>query len=227
MIREFFTSRHGGVSAGQYSNFNLALHVGDELASVLENRQILAKALGLTVDRVFYMDQVHGNEIAVIERSRPFSQNPKVDALITKESGTALVVLVADCIPLLFRSPSAIAAVHVGRAGLVSGIVEEIIAKLNLFGAKNNEISAAIGPAICGNCYEVSTEIYLDVVAKYPATATTLEKHRLDLPAGVISILDSFEIEYSRENSCTSHGENFFSYRRDGVTGRQAGVIAW
>ena len=72
MIREFFTSRHGGVSAGQYSNFNLALHVGDEVASVLENRQILAKALGLTLDRVFYMDQVHGNEIAVIERSRPF-----------------------------------------------------------------------------------------------------------------------------------------------------------
>ena len=118
MIREFFTSRHGGVSSGRFADFNLALHVADDPAAVSANREILAKALGLTSDRIFYMDQVHGNEIAFIERSRPSAQIPKVDALITEESGTALVVLVADCIPLLFRSPKAIAAVHVGRAGL-------------------------------------------------------------------------------------------------------------
>ncbi len=227
MIREFFTSRHGGVSSGRFADFNLALHVADDPAAVSANREILAKALGLTSDRIFYMDQVHGNEIAFIERSRPSAQIPKVDALITEESGTALVVLVADCIPLLFRSPKAIAAVHVGRAGLIKGIVEATIARLISIGSKVNDISAALGPSICGNCYEVSPEIYLDVIAKYPATATNLEKHCLDLPAGVISILDSYEIDYSRENSCTAHGENLFSYRRDGITGRQSGVIAW
>lgn len=227
MIREFFTSRVGGVSSGSFTDFNLALHVGDEIEAVVENREILARALGLTSDRVFYMDQVHGDEIAMVERSRPASQPPKVDALITQESDTALVVLVADCIPLLFRSPSAIAAVHVGRAGLVAGIVEAAIAKLENLGASRSEISAQIGPSICGSCYEVSPEIYLDVISNYPAAATTLAKHTLNLPGAVISILDSYEIEYSRENSCTAHGENLFSYRRDGVTGRQAGVIAW
>lgn len=227
MIREIFTSRAGGVSAGIYESFNLAQHVGDDPERVAANRARLAKTLGLTEDRVFYMDQVHGCEIALIERSKPFSNTPKVDALITQESGTALVVLVADCIPLLIRSPFAIAAVHVGRAGLVAGIVEATIAKLQLLGAKLTEITAVIGPSICGNCYEVSAEIYLDVIARYPATATPRKLNYLDLPVGVISILDSFEIEYSRENSCTAHGENLFSYRREGVTGRQAGVIAW
>ncbi len=227
MIREFFTSRHGGVSSGRFADFNLALHVADDPMAVTANREILAKALGLTSDRIFYMDQVHGNEIAFIERSRPSTQIPKVDALITAESGTALVVLVADCIPLLFRSPKAIAAVHVGRAGLIKGIVEATIARLISLGSKVNDISAAIGPSICGNCYEVSSDIYLDVITKYPATATNPKKHCLDLPAGVISILDGYEIDYSRENSCTVHGENFFSYRRDGITGRQSGVIAW
>ncbi len=227
MIREIFTSRAGGVSAGIYESFNLAQHVGDDPERVAANRARLAKTLGLTEDRVFYMDQVHGCEIAMIERSKPFSNIPKVDALITQESGTALVVLVADCIPLLFRSSVAIAAVHVGRAGLVAGIVEATIAKLQLLGAKVSEITAVIGPSICGNCYEVSAEIYLDVLNKYPATATLRKLNHLDLPAGVISILDSYEIEYSRENSCTAHDENLFSYRREGVTGRQAGVIAW
>ena len=113
-----------GVGSGRFADFNLALHVADDPAAVSANREILAKALELTSDRIFYMNQVHGNEIALIERSRPSTQIPKVDALITAESGTALVVLVADCIPLLFRSPKAIAAVHVGRAGLIKGIVE-------------------------------------------------------------------------------------------------------
>ena len=200
-----------------YESLNFGFHVGDDPAAVIANRALL----GATQ----FMNQVHGNEVVVIDHV--LDQEPTCDALITTTKGISLAVMVADCIPLLLISDAVVGAVHVGRAGLIKGIVEATIARLISLGSKVNDISAALGPSICGNCYEVSPEIYLDVIAKYPATATNLEKHCLDLPAGVISILDSYEIDYSRENSCTAHGENLFSYRRDGITGRQSGVIAW
>jgi len=108
-----FTNRHGGVSQGVYSSLNLGDHVGDIAADVSRNRGVLTALHG----PMQFMDQVHGNRVAVIEKVTDLA--PTADALVTGISGITLAVMVADCIPLLLTSKQAVSAVHVGRRGLV------------------------------------------------------------------------------------------------------------
>lgn len=212
-----FTNRLGGVSAPPFDSANLGLHVGDDPASVLENRAQLESQLGMPIA---YMDQVHGDTVVLVENNL---STPVADALITTDHKLALAVMVADCIPLLLKSEVAVAAVHVGRKGLMNGIARKTIDALRDLGAEN--IHAYIGPNICGGCYEVSEEIYREVIAKFPAADSSLrtEKFTLDLAAGLKSDLkDTVLLDLS---SCVLEDKNTFSYRRDGITGRQAGVI--
>ena len=135
----------------------------------------------------------------------------------------ALAVMVADCIPLLLKSDIAIAAVHVGRRGLMNQIARKTIAAMRDLGAEM--IHAYIGPSICGNCYEVSAEIFDEVVSKYPSADASHRsgKLTLDLVAGLKEDLkDTVVLDLS---SCVLEDSHTFSYRRDGTTGRQAGVI--
>ncbi len=225
MARALFTDRHGGVSTGAFRDFNLALHVGDNPTSVVENRNILARSLGVDPAQVFYMNQVHGKDVATITSASDSTNPASVDALFTTEPGLALVVLTADCIPLLMYSKGAIAAVHVGRKGLVAGIATEVI---DLFAEQNisaDQISAELGASICGGCYEVEMEMYRDVVAQIPATATDEERHCLDLVSGLHSQLESAGIRSVISTRCTFEDDNYFSYRRDDRTGRQGSVV--
>jgi polyphenol oxidase len=111
-----FTNRHGGVSQGVYSSLNLGDHVGDDAADVLRNREVVSAIHG----PVQFMNQVHGNRIAIIEEIT--DEAPTADALVTGIPGITLAVMVADCIPLLLTSKEAVAAVHVGRRGLVNSV---------------------------------------------------------------------------------------------------------
>lgn len=225
MAETLFTSRIGGVSAPPYDQFNLAQHVGDSSISVLKNRERLGELMGLASKDLFFMDQVHGNQIAIISESSDSSRLPVADGLFTQRSDIGLVVLTADCIPLLLASERAVAAVHVGRKGLVAGVIEATIAIFESYGIPSASITAEIGPSICGECYEVDLEMYREVVAQIPATATDESRHCLDLVAGACSILHSFEIEVTVSPECTSHSPGYFSYRRDRQTGRQSGMI--
>jgi YfiH family protein len=214
-----FTNRTGGVSTGAFSSLNLALHVGDEPALVRENREILGSQVGLHQ----YMEQVHGNRTVIIEAVT--EEPPTADALVTGIPGVALAVMVADCIPLLLTSKVAVAAVHVGRKGLMNSVALNAISAMREIGA--TEISAIMGPSICGRCYEVSKEIFAEVIALHPAAAskTLSGTHSLDLPAALEKVLFAEGISVSFESSCTAEDPALFSYRRDGVTGRQAGIV--
>ena len=214
-----FTNRTGGVSTGAFSSLNLALHVGDEPALVLENRRVLGQEIG----EHQYMEQVHGNRVVIVETVS--DEPPTADALVTGIPGVALAVMVADCIPLLLTSKVAVAAVHVGRKGLMNSVALGAIAAMREIGA--TQISAVIGPSICGRCYEVSQEIFDEVTAVHPAAAaTTLSgTPSLDLPAALERVLLAQGVSISFDRGCTVEDPALFSYRRDGVTGRQAGIV--
>jgi YfiH family protein len=218
-MRYRFTNRTGGASSGAFASLNLGTHVSDDLNLVRSNRQRLANDVG----PIQYMSQVHGNRVAVIEVVT--DEDPTADALVTGIPGVSLAVQVADCIPLLLHSPESVAAVHVGRKGLVNGVTWAAIEVMRDMGS--TRISAIIGPSICGNCYEVSQEIHDEVVALHPsARSETLHgTPSLDLPAALREVLQAADIEIRDEWRCTCENEDLFSYRRDGVTGRQAGII--
>ena len=214
-----FTNRTGGVSTGAFSSLNLAFHVGDDPTLVRENREILGSQVGLHQ----YMEQVHGNRTVIIEAVT--EETPTADALVTGIPGVALAVMVADCIPLLLTSKVAVAAVHVGRKGLVNDVTLNAISAMREIGAR--EISAIMGPSICGRCYEVSEEMFAEVTALHPSAAAKTHSGTpsLDLPAALEKVLLAEGISVSFENGCTAEDSNLFSYRRDGVTGRQAGIV--
>jgi polyphenol oxidase len=215
-----FTNRTGGASTGAFASLNLGLHVGDEESAVIKNRRVLESEFG----PIQFMNQLHGDRVAVIETVT--DEYPAVDSLVTGIPGVSLAVQVADCIPLLLHSTHSVASVHVGRKGLVNGITLKTIEIMRSMGA--TEISAIIGPSICGPCYEVSQDIYDEVVALHPAAKSkTIDgTFALDLPAALRVILEGEAITIVNESRCTVENLSLFSYRRDGVTGRQAGIIS-
>ena len=222
MAKTFFSTRSGGSSKGPFESFNLALHVGDESADVLHNREILASKIGLPLSKIFFMNQVHGNTVYEVTADSDSKYAPDADALFTRLPDRALVTLIADCTPLLMSSPTAIAAVHVGRRGLVAGIFEATLAK---FDDAPSEIFAEIGPAICGRCYELDLATYEEVIAISPEANFDRSKCAIDVTAGLIAKLKKSGISFKASNLCVNHQPGYFSYRRDGITGRQAGVI--
>ena len=212
-----FTNRLGGVSKDPFTSANLGDHVGDEAASVLENRAQLESQIGMPI---VFMNQVHGDTVVLVEEK---TNTPTCDALITTERKLAVAVMVADCIPLLLKSDVAVAAVHVGRKGLMNGVARKTIDAMRDLGAE--VIHSYIGPNICGNCYEVGADIFNEVVSKYPSSDSSNRtgKATLDLVSGLKTDLkDTVLLDLS---SCVLEDKNSFSYRRDGITGRQAGVI--
>ena len=212
-----FTNRLGGVSKAPFDSANLGLHVGDDPFDVATNRATLETQIGMPI---VFMNQTHGDTVVLVENNEA---KPTCDALITTNQRLALAVMVADCIPLLLKSDVAVAAVHIGRKGLMNGIARLTIDAMRDLGAE--VIHSYIGPNICGNCYEVSEEIHKEVVAKFPTANShnRTGKYTLDLVAGLKSVLkDTVVLDLS---SCVLEDKNSFSYRRDGITGRQAGVI--
>lgn len=215
-----FTDRLGGHSLAPYHSLNLADHVGDSPDAVLANRKLINDRFGPTQ----FMRQVHGSRVAIIEEVT--DEYPSADALVTGIAGITLAVMVADCIPLLLMSKHSIAAVHVGRRGLLNRVTEQALQVMREMGA--DEISAIIGPAICGKCYEVSEDIFNEVIASHPMSAsnTIANKPALDLIAGLIHDLSALGItKITSQGRCTSEDADLFSYRRDGVTGRSVGLV--
>ena len=220
MPQTLFTARSGGVSSREFTSFNLALHVGDLAAHVMTNRDLLASALSQR--QPIYMNQVHGN--LAIEVSSANSKAITADAIFTSEVGLPLVVLSADCLPILISAKGAVAAIHAGREGLINGVISNCIQAMRAIGAIDFE--AQIGPAICANCYEVDMQMYLELTDRFPNLATEGSRHALNLRAEALAQLKELGVKVSIIDICTAESENYFSYRRDGKTGRGAGVIA-
>jgi YfiH family protein len=227
--RRVVTDRRGGRSASPYDSFNLGSHVGDVPAAVEANRERLARELGVPGDRLVWMTQVHGTGVAVIEDA---DENPVagVDALVTATPGLVLCVLAADCVPVLLADPVAgvVAAVHAGREGVRRGVVPATLAAMTRLGSRPGDIEALLGPAVCGADYEVPQPMQAEVARVAPASAVRTRRGTpgLDLRAGLAELLRGAGVgQVVHDPRCTVEDRRLFSHRRDGVTGRQAGVV--
>lgn len=208
---------------------NLALHVGDDPAVVAANRSRLEQELGLATGELRFMHQVHSATAALTEPAL-VTPAPVADALVCADGAASVAVMVADCVPiLLFGNCSdgtpVSAAAHAGRQGLLDGIIAATVSLMRAQGATN--LHAWIGPAICGQCYEVPLSLQQQVATAVPGTLvqTRWGTPGLDLPAGAAAQLGALDVGCRRVGGCTYEDERLFSYRRDGTTGRFAGVL--
>lgn len=224
-VRVAFTGRDGGVSTPPYDTLNLADHVGDDPAAVAANRNRLAGAVGVPATDLVWMDQVHGPQVAVVDTAP--ARPPRADALVTSRPGLVLGVLVADCVPLLLADPERgiVAAVHVGRRGLVAGVVPAAVEAVHRLGGA--DLIAWRGPSVCPGCYEVPAAMRDEVTHVVPAAwaSTRSGTPAVDLAAGVDAQLAHAGVPVHPAGGCTREHDEWYSYRRDGRTGRQAGLI--
>jgi len=232
-VKASSTTRFGGVSQGIYSGFNLGLHVQDDAELVGLNRQQLVTAAKLP-QMPFWLNQTHSTDIVhLIGQQHQPSSIPNADASITKLPEQVCIVMTADCLPVLIcdKAGTQVAAIHAGWRGLLDGIIEKTVA---LFNADPNELLIWLGPAISQRAFQVGSEVrtqfmlhdsdaeqafIADANDKYFADLYLLAKQRLQQQA--ITPAQIFGGEY-----CTfQDNQRFYSYRRDGQTGRQASLI--
>lgn len=232
--RAVFTNRKGGVSESPYATLNLGPHVGDDPAAVATNRRIVDEAIG---HDVIWMKQTHSARVEPVRAG--YTHVPAVcDGLVmdTREftrvglGVPALGVMVADCVPILLASADGryLAAVHAGRAGIVTRIIAETLRQLRRLGAGDTSLHAAIGPSICARCYEVEEDLRRYVTQTVPQAwaSTRTGSPALDLRAAATAQLHEGGVTVSFVSKrCTAEDPNLYSYRRDGVTGRFAGII--
>lgn len=226
------SNRHGGISPKPYDTLNLALHVGDDPINVLKNRTILSEEYHFILENLIYMDQTHSDNIHIVEDTA-INKIENCDAIITNQRNIPLMVMVADCIPVMIYDPQnrVIAAVHAGRNGTFKDIAVKTIQKMHEhFQTNFHEVLVGLGPSIHDCCYEVGTEI-VDIVQrsfgekyiKTRASKTYLDLQTLNFDRLTEAGVDPKHIEISPV--CTSCDTNYFSYRREHITGRFAGVI--
>lgn len=221
-----FTARRGGSSLGDFASLNLGGQVGDDPLAVESNRRLVAGSFGVGRDHLLFMNQCHGSDVVVVDG--PWEgEPPEADAIVTTSTDLALAVVVADCTPVLLVDPvgGVAAAVHAGRPGMMSGIVGRTVDAMTDLGATS--IRAAVGPSICGRCYEVP-EAMRAQAAKISPAATAISWRgtpAIDVAAGVVDQLQSRSVAVQWISGCSRESEELFSYRRQHSTGRCAGVV--
>jgi YfiH family protein len=174
------TTRHGGVSVGSYASLNLGLHVDDDRAAVLENRRCAARAVGLDLGDLVFCKQVHQPSVAVVtdhDRGRGSTTQDDafdaIDALVTRSPGIGLVVMVADCVPIVLYDPVAhvLGCVHAGWGGTVRLVSEAAVKEMGGLGSDPSDILAAIGPAIEPDRYQVGDNVVDEAREAFGAAA--------------------------------------------------------
>jgi hypothetical protein len=211
-----------------YESFNLGVGVGDDPAAVAANRQRLASELGLAPDHVVWMEQVHGRSASVVDGPRTDVLSA-TDVAVSTRPGVAVAVLTADCVPVLLADADAgiVAAVHAGRVGARVGVLPAALAAMRSAGARIDKVEALLGPAVCGECYEVPAPMRDDVARHLPGSASKTRRGTpgLDLRAGLWQQLaDAGVAKIGVDPRCTVEDKTLFSHRRDGTTGRLAAV---
>lgn len=224
-ITSAFTTKKSG---------NLAFHVGDVADNVVKNHKLLANELGFDHNSLVHMRQIHSNDVVVVNAAHNFQNPPTCDALITNKKKTPLMVMVADCAPILFYDPlhEVIGVAHAGRAGAFLNIVVQTLTAMHEnYGSNASDIVVSVGPMIQECCYEVGAEIYDKSRALALEWSIELKQSRYYLNIAKIlksQLLDAGikekNIEISQECTCCST-EKYFSYRGEQQTGRFAGVI--
>jgi YfiH family protein len=246
-VRAAFTGRGGGLSQPPYDTLNMGAGSGDSPATVARNRELAAAACGLTPDRMIWMRQIHSADVACVPgpaeagiltvparagtTAAPPAQPPAPrDASFTSVPGLALGVLSADCPAVLIADPQAkiVGAAHSGRQGTARGVVPALVHAMTAAGADPARMHAVIGPGICGACYEVPAPMRDEVDAAVPGSGclTRAGTPGLDLLAGITGQLAALGVHRVRaDERCTAEEPALYSYRRDGRTGRFAGLV--
>jgi YfiH family protein len=223
-VRAFCTTRRGGFSTGAWESLNLGSHCGDEPENVSHNRRLLEAALP---SRPVWLRQVHGDR--VLRHEDAAERVVGCDALVSFRPGRACVVLTADCLPVLFcnRAGNRVAAAHAGWRGLAAGILQNTVAALD---ESPGELMAWLGPAIGPQAYEVGNDV-VEAFGDGPAAGFKPRGGRwlMDLYRVARTLLERQGVhDVFGGGFCTySEPQRFYSYRRDGVTGRMASVIWW
>ncbi|MCG2580996.1 MAG: peptidoglycan editing factor PgeF [Marinobacter sp.] len=228
-VRAVSTTRLGGVSPAPWDSMNLGSHVGDDPQHVQENRRCLADMAGVDLRNVGWLDQVHGTGVV----SLPVAGVPKADASHTGQGGHACVIMTADCLPVLLCDVSGtrVGAAHAGWRGLCDGVLEALVSDMM---GNPAELMAWLGPAIGPWQFEVGAEVREAFLLHDPSAADAFSEHgaraghymadiyllaRQRLAASGVSQV------YGGDHCTVSEPETFFSYRRDGQTGRMASMI--
>jgi len=229
-----FTTRDGGVSKKPYNSLNLAYHVEDNPQDVDANHILLESKLNYDKRKLVYMKQVHSNLVHTIDAKDKFDNPPTCDALITDKKNTPLMVMVADCSPMLFYDAKAevIAVAHAGREGAFKNIVQNVINTFtNLYNSHTQDIFVSIGANIGVCCYEVGSEIYeeskklhLDYAIQIRENSFYLDVNKILITQLLSCAIKEKNIEISNECTCCCR-DKYFSYRADGITGRFAGIL--
>ncbi len=241
-LQHAITTRHGGSSEGFYASLNLGFHVGDDENCVRKNRQIIVQDFDFNLENLTCAQQTHGANIEIVTRKNRGrgaldwqSAIPSTDALMTQESDTPLMILVADCALLLLVDEvnHVVAVVHAGWRGATSRIASQTVLKMaQSFGTKAEDVRVGIGPTLCVDCFEVGEEVVRAANEIAPQTVSLqFEKPHLDLRELLREDLRSVRVLDSHIETMTScprcEAETFFSHRgENGVTGR-FGVAAW
>jgi hypothetical protein len=224
-VRAWQTTRQGGISVAPYDSLNLGDHVGDDALFVARNRILLNTVLPT---EPVWLKQVHGIEVANADSAACL---PVADASVARHRHAVCAVMAADCLPVLLcdKRGTVVSAVHAGWRGLAAGVIEAAVRSMDVAPV---HLMAWLGPAISQRAFEVGDEVRAIFVSAYPLAeaafipglpgkwlADIYTLARLQLKTlGVTQI-------YGGEYCTYSEPENFFSYRRDGVTGRQASFI--
>lgn len=238
----WFTDQLGGAAVAftDATEGNLAAHTGEDPAEVAAHRRALEVELGLADGSLRYMHQVHGTDVVTVASHGDGSRStaleaPVADAAISAD-GTPLAVLTADCLPVIFvaERPGAgmplLAVAHAGRRGLLDGVLQNTVGALRERGATT--LTAWIGPAICGACYEVPEDMRAESARVLPGIDTETSWHSpgLDLPGAARRVLEELRVRVAdpgsvRSDWCTLEHTELYSYRRDKTTSRLAGVV--
>jgi polyphenol oxidase len=211
-----FSDRRGGISSPPFDDLNLALRVGDGRAPVEENRRRVAAAAGFELEALALARQVHGATAIEVGPGQTGVVG-EADVLFTRSRGVVIGILTADCAPVVVVGDDGVAVAHAGWRGVVAGAVDR---GLEVVGRAR---AAWIGPAIHSCCYQVGPE----VVTAFEARGLPVEgRDRVDPAGAAAHVLARAGVETIVSDYCTHHMGRYFSYRRDGVTGRQ-GAFAW
>lgn len=227
-VHSLFTTRHGGVSSGPYASLNLGSHVGDDPEAVAANRARLARVLP---QAPVWLEQVHGTVVVDLDRLPPDSLAPPADAVVARSPGRVAAIMTADCLPVLFcnRAGTAVAAAHAGWRGLQAGVLEAAVTALD---CPPEEVLAWLGPAIGPLAFEVGDEVRAALVDDAPQAALAFQAQGEGKWLADIYLLARQRLAargvhavYGGQWCTVSEPVRFFSYRRDGVTGRMAALI--
>lgn len=226
------TTRRGGVSVGAWAGLNLGRSGGDDAAAVSENRRRLSEALALPAAPC-WIRQVHGVRVARLPQDAPHGDaGPEADAVFTTQPGVVCAVQAADCLPVLFcdDAGSVVAAAHAGWRGLAAGVLERTVAALPVPPAR---LMAWLGPAIGPEAFEVGEEVRAAFVAADAQSAQAFRpgpapgKHYADLWLLARQRLRGAGVSRISGGGLSTHADaaRFYSFRRDGITGRMAALV--